>query len=220
VDICEKESTNMKNEMTTGLAGAVALAAGSAAYAGIVSVATPGDLTANGSTGFFGAGNDVSWDVDGDSIADLGFNFRGTPISPGAYEWQANVHTLNGSSVSGYAGFFVSYYGSMVASGASVAGSGLVGDGLGGQVAMGSDYASTAYGGWGGVGSTQTGFLGFQLSSGNYGWIEVAAGPGGMSFLGAAYEDSGADIAAGAVPAPASLGMLAMGAGALLRRKR
>ena len=164
----------MKNEMTTGLAGAVALAAGSAAYAGIVSVATPADLVANGSTGFFGAGNDVSWDVDGDSIADLGFNYRGTPISPGAYEWQGNVHTLNGSSVSGYAGFFVTYYGSMVASGASVAGSGLVGDGIGGQVAMGSDYASTAYGGWGGVGTTQTGFLGFQLSSGNYGWIEVA----------------------------------------------
>jgi len=211
----------MKNEITTGIAGAVALAAGSAAYAGVVAVATPGDLVANGSTGFFGAGNDVSWDVDGDSIADLGFNFRGTPISPGAYEWQANVHTLGATTVSGYAGFFVSYYGTRLNAGDSVAGSGLVGDPYYNQIAMGSDYASLAYGGWGGVGTTQTGFLGFQLSSGNYGYIEVAAGPGGISFLSAAYDDSGADILAGAgVPAPASLGMLAMGAGALLRRKR
>ncbi len=210
----------MKIEMTTGLAGAVALAAGSTAYAAIVSVATPGDLVADGNTSFFGAGNDVSWDVDGDGTDDLGFNFRGTPISPGAYEWQGNVHTLNGSSVSGYAGIFVTYYGGMVGAGNSVAGSGLIGDGMGGQVAMGSDYASTAYGGWGGVGTTQTGYLGFQLSSGNYGWIEIALDAGGMTFLGAAYENSGADIAAGAVPAPASLGMLAMGAGALLRRKR
>ena len=211
----------MKNEITTGIAGAVALAAGSAAYAGVVAVSGPADLTANGSTGFFGAGNDVSWDVDGDTIADLGFNFRGAPISPGVYEWQANVHTLNGSSVSGYGGIFVTYYGSLLASGDSVAGSGLIGDGIGGQVAMGSDYYGTGYGGWGGVGTTQTGFLGFQLSSGNYGYIEVAAGPGGMTFISAAYDDSGADILAGAgVPAPASLGMLAMGAGALLRRKR
>jgi hypothetical protein len=209
----------MKIEMKSGLAGAVALAAGSTAYAGIVAVAGPSDLVANGSTDFFGLGNDVSWDVDGDNIDDLGFNFRGTPITAG-YEWQGNVHTLNGSSVSGYAGVFVTYYGSLLASGNSVAGSGMIGDGIGGQVAMGSDYAGTGYGGWGGVGTTQTGFLGFQLSSGNYGWIEVSAGPGGMSFLRGAYEDTGADIAAGDVPAPASLGMLAMGAGALLRRKR
>ena len=212
----------MDKLVLNGLAGAAVLSAGSMAYAGIVVVATPGDLSANGSTAFFaGLGaNDVSWDVDGDGTADLGFNFRGTPISAGAYEWQANVHTLAGSSVSGYGGFFVTYYGTRLNSGDSVAGSGLVGDGIGGQVAMGSDYASLAYGGWGGVGTTQTGFLGFQLGSGNFGWIEVAVDASGMRFLAAAYEDSGADIAAGAIPAPGALGALALGAAGLLRRKR
>ncbi len=210
-------------KLATGVAGAAALAAGSSAYAAIVPVAVPTDLAQTGSTGFYDGGilgNDVDWDVDGDTIADLAFNYRGTPISVGAYEYQANVHTLNGSSVSGYAGYFVTYYGAMVPGGSSVAGAGMVGDGVGGQVAMGSDYASTAYGGWGAVGSTATGYLGFQLSGGNYGWIEVAVNDAGMSFLGAAYEDSGADILAGDVPEPASLSLLALGACALLRRKR
>lgn len=215
-------------KMATGVAGAAALAAGSSAYAGIVEVPVPADLVADGATDFFGApnggpSNDVDWDVDGDTIADLGFNFRGVPIdtNPPGYAWQANVHTLNGSTVTGYGGLFIAYYGAQVAAGTSVAAAAKVGDGAGGQVAMGSDYASTAYGGWGAVSpGTSTGFLGFQLSGGNVGWIEVEAGPGGITFLGAAYNDMGGDILAGEVPEPGTLGILALGACAVLRRKR
>lgn len=200
----------------SGLAGAVTLAAGSMAYADIVVVSGPTDVVANGNTAF--GGNSVFWDVDGDGADDLEFGHRGTPISP-TYSWQANVYTLAGSTVSGYAGLFVAFYGSQLSMGDSVASSGLVGT-PGAQIAMGSDYASLAYGGWGAVGGSSTGFLGFQLSSGNYGWVEVTAGPTGIQFLGAAYENSGADIAAGAVPTPGSLGALAIGAAAMLRRKR
>lgn len=203
----------------SGLAGAVTLAAGSMAYASIVTVGVPGDIVANGNTAF--NGNVSDWDIDGDGTFDLQFGHRGTPITPGSYEWQVNVFTFDGTAVSGYAGLIVSYYGTQLNLGDSVAGSGLVGSGFAYNIAIGSDYANTAYGGWGTTGgASSTGYLGFQLGSGNYGWVEFTAGPTGVQFLGAAYEDSGLDITAGAVPAPASLGALALGAGALLRRKR
>lgn len=205
----------------SGLAGAVTLAAGSMAYADIIVVSTPTDLIADGSTAF--DGNIVNWDVDGDGTEDLQFGHRGTPINPAppGYAWQANVFTLAGSTVSGYAGLFVSFYGSQLSLGDSVASSGLVAGAPGTQVALGSDYAGLAYGGWGATGSSSsTGFLGFRLANGNYGWVELTAGPTGIQFLGAAYDNSGADIAAGAVPTPGSLGALAIGAAAMLRRKR
>jgi hypothetical protein len=202
----------------SGLAGAVTLAAGSMAYANIVVVGGPADLSATGSIGF--DTNNVLWDVDGDGTNDLEFNFRGTPLSP-TYAWQANVFTLGGSSVSGYAGLFVSFYGSQVSMGDSVASSGLVPGIDGSNIALGSDYSGLAYGGWGATGgSTSTGFLGFRLANGNFGWVELTAGSTGIQFLGAAYDNSGADIAAGAVPTPGSLGALAIGAAAMLRRKR
>lgn len=200
----------------SGLAGAVTLAAGSMAYANIVVVSGPADLSATGNTAF--DGNNVLWDVDGDGTSDLEFNFRGTPISP-TYEWQANVFTPGGSAVSGYAGLFLDY-GTRLGAGDSVASSGLISDALGGNVALGSDYSGLAYGGWGASTGSVTGFLGFQLANGNYGWLELTAGPTGIQFLGAAYDNSGADIAAGAVPTPGSLGALAIGAAAMLRRKR
>lgn len=209
------ETKGMKLGTAAGFAG---LAAGSVAYGNIVVTGVPADLAPNGTTAF--DTNTVTWDVDGDAIDDLRFGFRGVPISPGTYEWQANVYTMNGASVAGYTGLFVTYYGSNLGAGVSVAGSGLVGAGFAYNIAMGSDYASTAYGGFGGVGTTQNGYIGFQLGNGNYGWVEVNVGPGGYEFIGAAYDDMGNDILTGQIPAPASVAAMAMGAAGLLRRKR
>jgi MYXO-CTERM domain-containing protein len=208
----------MDKLVLNGLAGAAALTAGSLAYGAIVVVSAPASVAADGNADF---ADGSSWDVDGDSVVDFRFNHRGTPLSP-TYEWQANVFIEQaGALVSGYPGFFVTYYGSRLSAGDSIAGSGLVGGFAGDQVALGSNYYGIAYGGWGSSPSTQTtGYLGFQLSSGNYGWIEVTAGPTGITFGLAAYEDSGADILAGQIPTPGALSALALGAAGLLRRKR
>jgi hypothetical protein len=65
-------------------------------------------------------------------------------------------------------------------------------------------------------------FLGFQLDSGNFGWLELtistslgAGSEHGFTITGYAYQDSGAGITAGAVPEPSEfgigLGLLALG---------
>ncbi|MCA9288902.1 MAG: PEP-CTERM sorting domain-containing protein [Phycisphaerales bacterium] len=55
----------------------------------------------------------------------------------------------------------------------------------------------------------------------NYGWVQLRFGadPGTREIIGYAYEDSGADIGAGVVPAPASMALLALG-GLVGRRRR
>ncbi|MEM1010785.1 MAG: PEP-CTERM sorting domain-containing protein [Planctomycetota bacterium] len=220
----------MDQKMTyAGMAGAVVLASGSVAYGDVVAFANglPADIVADGTTDF---DRDVPVDVDGDGTTDFSFNFRGTPITPGAYEYQANIFLDAPSlaTISGYTGFFVSYYGTNLASGASVAGSGLVGQPTdpiyGSQIALGSNYGGLAYGGFGTVGSaTSTGFVGFQLTSGNFGYIEIEVSDAGISFLSGAYDNMGNDIAAGAPipePATASLAILAVGAAATRRGRR
>jgi hypothetical protein len=54
-------------------------------------------------------------------------------------------------------------------------------------------------------------FLGFQLTNGNYGYVHVSYDPAGSTytFTGGAYENTGASLAAGAVPEPASIVLLA-----------
>ncbi|MGI9515452.1 MAG: PEP-CTERM sorting domain-containing protein [Pirellulaceae bacterium] len=60
-----------------------------------------------------------------------------------------------------------------------------------------------------------TGFLGVQLASGNFGWIQVsitnpAIDGGTYTVIDWAYEDSGASIVAGEVPEPSAVGGLAL----------
>ena len=226
------EQQKQQDFVLGGIAGAMVLAAGSAAYAGIVESTTlPSGLTANGSTDFFGApnggpSNDVTWDVNGDGTDDFGFNYRGNPINPPVYTWQANVHTLGSSQVSGYVGFFLDYANNL-AMGVSVQGE-LASNGLGAdgaQIALGSEYYYLVYGGFGTTdgGPASTGFIAFSFDNNgttNYGWAEISVDSNSLTLLRAYYNDMGGDIENGEVPAPASLGALALGGGALLRRKR
>lgn len=76
--------------------------------------------------------------------------------------------------------------------------------------------------------ATSTGFLGVQFDSGtttNYGWIRVSVENGSnaqLTIQDLAYENQGHSIAAGQVPEPGCLGLLAMGGAGLLawRRRR
>ena len=72
----------------------------------------------------------------------------------------------------------------------------------------------------------QTSYLGIAFNAApgvtNYGWVEINwDGMGALEVVRWAYEDDGSAIAAGAVPAPGAVGLLALAAGAAgVRRKR
>jgi len=94
-----------------------------------------------------------------------------------------------------------------------------------------SFYGSMAYGGANPnaqFNNASNSYLGFSFASGSnlfYGWARVSVNQAGGSFIvhDWAYENSGGGIAAGAVPAPGALGLLAVGAsglGLLRGRKR
>jgi MYXO-CTERM domain-containing protein len=232
----------------TGMAGAVALAAGSASYGSIIVVAPPANLPNVAGPGTAGP---LNWDVNGDSVIDFNFTFRNPQTATGSgVIWQANMNiapagVTAGNAVVGYLGPFVNYATNLSAGQT-------IGPVLGpppgasfrnvAQVVLGSVYRSNGvpsdYGGFrpgnpnpgGATPGAQRGFVGFRFSIGGlirYGWLDVevlpatgAAGSGGINFFGAAYEDSGGSIPAGAVPAPGALAALAVGAAAMMRRKR
>ncbi|MEX2218893.1 MAG: hypothetical protein WD749_09045 [Phycisphaerales bacterium] len=227
-----------------GLAGALALAAGSTAYGAIIVVSPPADVPNAASPASNPAAGFINWDVDGDAVSDFRLQFR-NPQSTGTFGvvWQANFSpfTAGGTNaVVGYMGPFVNY-------GAKLNAGDLIGPTAPGagnswrnpaQVVLGSFYRSggvpSPYGGFstGTVPSASIvrGFVGFRFTIGGntrYGWLDVevrgadtTAGSGGMYFFGAAYEDTGDPIPAGAVPAPGSLAALALGAAACARRSR
>ena len=230
----------------TGFAGAMALAAGSGAYGAIVVIAGPANLPNAASPTTAGP---ISFDVNGDAVNDFVYSFR-NPQSAGPGNgviWQANfapVVAAGTNAVLGFLGPFVNYgtnlgaatlIGATTPAGASWRNPG--------QVVLGSVYRSngviSGYGGFaaggtntggGGRPSQSRGFLGLRFDIGGqtrYAWLDVevipatsAAGSGGFVFHGGAYEDSGASIAAGAVPAPGAVAVMALGAAGLLRRSR
>jgi hypothetical protein len=229
--------SRLNGGVQTGLAGAMALAAGSGAYASIVVVTPPANipnLVAPTAT------PNIPWDVNGDAVNDFTFGFRNPQASPGnGVQWQANSGPVTAAGVNaiiGYTGPFLNYA-TKLAAGASISGAATFKNTA--QVCLGSFYRSsgvvTAYGqfatGTVPANSIVRGFIGFKFDIGGstrFGWLDVevrgsssAANSGGIFFFGAAYENSGQAIQAGVVPAPGALAALAIGAAAVgLRRKR
>ena len=87
----------------------------------------------------------------------------------------------------------------------------LIGDGAN-EFQRAADQFSVLYDG--GINNYVQGanYLGFRLTSGNYGYVNVNfdAANNTYTFLGGAYENSGGPIAAGAVPEPASVALLGL----------
>lgn len=233
-------------KLQLGLAGAAAMAAGSQAYGVVVFVPTPADLPAPAPGT---ASVTRTWDVDQNGSNDFTFVFR-YPNTTGAtgVVWQTNMNPpAGGNAVGGHPGTFITYgtnfvqntlIGATLPTGSSFQTSA--------QVTLGSVYRSGgvpfAYGGFGngappgapppggqhnpGGGQPQNaeGFVGFRLGSGanaRYGWLQLRTNTTfGIDFIAAALGDPGETVETGVIPEPASLGMLAIGAAAMLRRKR
>lgn len=229
----------------TGLAGAAALAAGSGAYGAIVTFTLPTDLPNAAAPATAGP---VTFDVNGDAVNDFTYSFRNPATATGSgVIWQANFSPVTAggtNAVIGFAGPFITY-GTNLAAGVVIGAAAPAGASWRNQaqVVLGSIYRSggvpSPYGGFvtggqntgGGAQLPQgRGFLGFRFDIGGqtrFGWLDVevrpatdVAGTGGIFFFGGAYENSGASINAGQIPAPGAVGALALGAVGLLRRSR
>jgi hypothetical protein len=218
-----------------GIAGAVALAAGSQAYA-ITPVAAPPNLAST-----LGTTTTAVWDADGNAVNDFALQFR-FPNSTGSFGvvWQANFspNTSLGNAVQGYLGPFINY-GTALALGQQVGPAPATGTfRTAAQVCLGSIYRSggipSPYGGFiagtpnGTNGGTQPSgtpaYMGFRLGTGGtarYGWVHVTGvSSTGMTFDAAALGAIGETVFAGIVPEPTTLAALAVGAAAFLRRPR
>ena len=238
--------TTTLKKVTTGLAGAVAIAGGSQAYGAIVNVTPPATLTntPGGGTQIPGAttgviGTFTYWDVNSDGTNDFLFTDRYPNTAAGSYGvvWQENMNpatsalaTTNG--VISYAGAFVRY-GTALSQGFSIATGGAFSTTT--AVTLGSRYSYGAngvsyYGGFATGGKVgQNYFAGFRFASGGntyYGYVQLAVSAGQITFVNAAYNNTpNTAILAGAraVPEPGTMAALAVGAmvtGVAIKRRR
>ncbi len=233
------ESSPLKKP-AAGLAGALAIAAGTQAYAAPVLVTPPPDVTVSAGTSTFSE----NWDVNSDGINDFTINFRFPNSTTTGVIWQANLNPFSGSaatnSVVSYLGPFVRYAfaltnGTLINAGSAFSTTAT-------QITLGSRYSSggipTYYGGFAagpnGNGAVTPGtfaFAGFRFTAADgthFGWINLSVGPGSIDFVSAAWETTpNTGIAAGTgsvIPEPSTLAMLALGAagvfGTAIKRRR
>lgn len=236
----------MKNTVKTGgLSAATVLAAGTGAYGAIVAITPPANVLNAAAPASNPAAGGIAWDVTGDAVSDFSLQFR-NPQSTGTYGvvWQANLSPFTSggtAAILGFQGAFIPYGANLVAN--TVIGA-TTPAGLSwrnqAQVTLGSIYRSggvpTPYGGFSAGSSVPAGisaargYVGLRFTVGGqtrFGWMDIevrpstsAAGSGGIFFFGGAYEDSGASIGAGQIPAPGAVSAMALGAAGLLRRSR
>lgn len=231
-------------KLSTGLAGAIAIAGGTSAYGAIVNVAVPADLT---NTAGSPTNTTVNWDVNSDGLFDFTFQNRYPNTAAGNYGvvWQLNMNpattalaTTNG--VVSYSGTFVRYA-SALRAGTTIGTGGPFSTAT--QVTLGSRYSygpsgAYNYGGFASGPNAATGavapgtqaFAGFRFNAADgthFGWIQLSVNAGIIDFTNAAYQTTvGASIAAGAtaVPEPSTMATLAIGAvgvlGTVAKRRR
>lgn len=243
-----KKHTSLKVDASAAnsrlaLMGALAIAGGTTAYGQIISVATPADFVVAPGTVNAPPAN---WDVNGDAVNDFTFSYRYNNVATGSgVIWQANMSPFAGSAATNglisYAGPFVQYafartLGSNVGAGEAFSTTT--------SVTLGSRYRSggvpSYYGGFAANGRTPgtiangavapgtLAYVGFRFNDfdgTHYGWILLSVGPGSIDFVSAAYQSMpNTPIAAGAIPEPGTLGLLALGAvgvvGAAIKRRR
>ncbi|MBT8137134.1 MAG: PEP-CTERM sorting domain-containing protein [Gammaproteobacteria bacterium] len=218
-----------------GAAASTALLASSALEAAIIYSGPQNiNITASGS----GATAYTAIDMDGGG-ADFGFGAANFGVYNTFYG-STVVTGTNAAFAVGYGGGGIAAsatYGraSKFSSGATIGG----GAGFAGTAFFNATAATSNTTAFNAGFNSSTGFIGVQLASGNFGWIQVhvdfsfAPGNNGVTILDWAYDDSGAAIRAGdtgavAAPEPATnmlvgMGLLALGASGirtLRRRKR
>lgn len=198
------------------LRGAYALAAGAAAA---TAMSAGADIVYSGAQDISIAQfSSLNLNIDGDAYGDL--LLKNYVFSGGAYQG-ATVNFYPGKLVGFNAGPNNLAYVSALAAGFTVD-SASVGASFFGSLAYGAGNPNAQFN------SASNAFLGLSFASGAniyYGWVRVSIDNASGSFIvhDWAYENSGAGIATGAVPAPGALGLLALGApglGLLRGRKR
>jgi PEP-CTERM motif len=219
-----KRPTKAK-KVSGGLFGALAIAGGSSAYGAVVTVTPPATLapaslpqTTNISRTF---------DLNSDGTTDFTFQFR-QPQSSG-FDWQATIVPATGDFTFGQYGLAIGeiyvqrYLAGELIGNTPPTHTGAVPAGPTTNV-FASKYGANRDGQV--LPPNSRGFVGLKLTAGAntfYGYIELqvtrstGAGSPGIQFFSAAYDNTSlTPIAAGAVPEPGTLAMLAFGGATVL----
>ena len=217
------------NKLTTGLAGAVAIGAGSSAYGSIVVVSVPANIVP--ATLPQTALLTRNWDINSDGTNDFQFFFR-QPQQSGV-DWQCGIFPLGaGSFTFGTPGFSSTFfYAQRFNAGDTISAvppPGAVQVGSPSEAVLASRFLGSDYGQF--QPPNSQGFLGLQFTTASgtfFGYIQVkvnrspGAGQPGFQFISAAYDNTpGTPIVAGAVPEPGTLALLAVGAAGVVAIQR
>jgi len=218
--------TKIFSKVATGFAGAAALAAGTEAYADVVSATPPANFVGVLS----GTAHQAPWDVNSDGTPDFAL-FWSQATATG--NWVSGIYGYGGVGVAAavaYAGAYVTYV-NRLAVGSMVGPASNFAQDPGYVAAFASRFSGTFYGQF--SPPNTRGFIGFEFTAVDglhYGYLELmtsqfvnAGNPGGQTFFRASYETT-PNTAITVVPEPGSLASLAFGAAmlgglALKRRK-
>ncbi len=215
---------------STGLLGALAIAGGSSAYGAVVIVSPPATLAPSS----LPQATNITrtFDLNGDAITDFTFQFRQPQVATG-FDWQATIVPAAGNFVFGVYGLAIGqiyvqrYLAGEIIGNTPPTHTGAVPAGPATTNVFASRFGGVDYGQF--LPPNSRGFVGLQFTVGAntfYGYIELkttrspAGGSPGIQFFSAAYDNTSlTPIAAGAVPEPGTLAMLAFGAATVVLAK-